>query len=114
MHFSAATEFIIMSYVFGLVDLSQPAATAREAVQFLYMAYLAGIKDKPEIAAKTGTAQTFYNNVETETLSAISYAPANMLELFDMLDRPQACGEEVKKLMLERGADEVENERTYR
>lgn len=32
---------------------------------------------KPEIAAKTGTAQTFYNNVETETLSAISYAPAN-------------------------------------
>ena len=30
-----------------------------------------------------------------------------MLELFDMLDRPQACGEEVKKLMLERGADEV-------
>ena len=32
---------------------------------------------KPEIAAKTGTAQTFYNNIETETLSAISYAPAN-------------------------------------
>ena len=30
-----------------------------------------------------------------------------MLELFDMLDRPQACGKEVKKLMLERGADEV-------
>ena len=30
-----------------------------------------------------------------------------MLELFDMLDRPQACGEEVKKLMLELGADEV-------
>lgn len=32
---------------------------------------------KPTIAAKTGTAQTFYNNIETETLSAISYAPAN-------------------------------------
>ncbi|MBD5069839.1 MAG: penicillin-binding protein 2 [Lactobacillus sp.] len=30
----------------------------------------------PQISAKTGTAQTYYNNIETETLSAISYAPA--------------------------------------
>lgn len=32
---------------------------------------------KPEIAGKTGTAQTYYENNETETLSAVSYAPYN-------------------------------------
>lgn len=30
-----------------------------------------------------------------------------VLELFDLLDTPAACGETVKKLLLERGADEV-------
>ncbi|GAJ25257.1 cell division protein FtsI [Liquorilactobacillus sucicola DSM 21376 = JCM 15457] len=31
---------------------------------------------KPQIAAKTGTAQTFHGETPTETLSAVSYAPA--------------------------------------
>ncbi|MHC3377101.1 peptidoglycan D,D-transpeptidase FtsI family protein [Ligilactobacillus equi] len=31
---------------------------------------------KPEVSAKTGTAQTFYGQNETTTLSAISYAPS--------------------------------------
>ena len=29
----------------------------------------------PSVAAKTGTAETFYGTAETETLSLISYAP---------------------------------------
>lgn len=37
--------------------------------------YLAGVK--PTIAAKTGTAQTYYGKTETETLSGVSYAPYN-------------------------------------
>lgn len=36
---------------------------------------LAGVK--PEIAGKTGTAQTFYGKNETETLSGVTYAPYN-------------------------------------
>ncbi|USS89721.1 peptidoglycan D,D-transpeptidase FtsI family protein [Fructilactobacillus cliffordii] len=32
---------------------------------------------KPEISAKTGTAQTFYNGQETTTLSLASYAPSD-------------------------------------
>lgn len=37
--------------------------------------YLNGVK--PEIAGKTGTAQTYYKNNPTETLSGVSYAPYN-------------------------------------
>ena len=41
------------------VDLSQPAADAREAVQFLYMAYLAGIKENNGAATSLGRTSTF-------------------------------------------------------
>ncbi|WP_435302712.1 peptidoglycan D,D-transpeptidase FtsI family protein [Ligilactobacillus cholophilus] len=43
--------------------------------QYITGKYLADVK--PEVAAKTGTAQTYYGNTETETLSAVSYAPYN-------------------------------------
>ena len=35
-----------------------------------------GLADiKPAVCAKSGTAQTFYNTAETETLSLVTYAP---------------------------------------
>ena len=41
------------------VDISRPAATAREAVQALYMAYLAGIKENNGAATSLGRTSTF-------------------------------------------------------
>ncbi len=41
------------------VDISRPAANAREAVQALYMAYLAGIKENNGAATSLGRTSTF-------------------------------------------------------
>ncbi len=41
------------------VDLSAPAADAREAVQFVYMAYLAGVKENNGAATSLGRCSTF-------------------------------------------------------
>jgi formate C-acetyltransferase len=41
------------------VDLSAPAANAREAVQFVYMAYLAGVKENNGAATSLGRCSTF-------------------------------------------------------
>ncbi len=41
------------------VDISRPAATAKEAVQALYMAYLAGIKENNGAATSLGRTSTF-------------------------------------------------------
>lgn len=43
---------------------------------------------KPEISAKTGTAQTFYNGNETVTLSLASYAPSKDPEVVVALAMP--------------------------
>ena len=41
------------------VDISKPAANAKEAVQFLYMAYLAGVKENNGAAISLGRTSTF-------------------------------------------------------
>ena len=43
---------------------------------------------KPEISAKTGTAQTFYNGNETVTLSLASYAPSTNPQVVVALAMP--------------------------
>ena len=43
---------------------------------------------KPEISAKTGTAQTFYNGNETVTLSLASYAPSTHPQVVVALAMP--------------------------
>ncbi len=40
-------------------DISEPASTAKEAVQWLYFAYLAAIKDQNGAAMSLGRTSTF-------------------------------------------------------
>ena len=54
----ALTELKEMAAKYGF-DISQPAKTAREAVQWLYFGYLAGVKEQNGAAMSLGRASTF-------------------------------------------------------
>ena len=54
----ALKEVKAMAAQYG-IDLSNPAANAREAVQFLYMGYLAGVKENNGAATSLGRTSTF-------------------------------------------------------
>ena len=54
----ALKEVKAMAAQYG-IDLSNPAANAREAVQFLYMGYLAGVKENNGAATSLGSTSTF-------------------------------------------------------
>ena len=58
MQMKALAEMKSMALKYD-VDISQPAKTAREAVQFLYMAYLAGVKENNGAAISLGRTSTF-------------------------------------------------------
>ena len=54
----ALTELKEMAAAYGF-DISQPASTAREAVQWLYFAYLAAVKEQNGAAMSLGRTSTF-------------------------------------------------------
>ncbi|HEY5561352.1 MAG TPA: formate C-acetyltransferase [Clostridiaceae bacterium] len=54
----ALAEIKAMALSYGY-DISNPAATAKEAVQFLYFAYLAGVKENNGAAMSLGRTSTF-------------------------------------------------------
>jgi formate C-acetyltransferase len=54
----ALNELKAMALTYGC-DLSQPATTAREAVQWLYFAYLAAVKQQNGAAMSIGRTSTF-------------------------------------------------------
>lgn len=54
----ALKEVKAMAARYG-IDLSNPAANAREAVQFVYMGYLAGVKENNGAATSLGRTSTF-------------------------------------------------------
>ncbi len=54
----ALKEVKAMAAKYG-IDLSQPAADAREAVQFVYLGYLAGVKENNGAATSLGRTSTF-------------------------------------------------------
>lgn len=54
----ALQELTAMARAYGH-DVSQPAATAREAVQWLYFAYLAAVKEQDGAAMSLGRTSTF-------------------------------------------------------
>ncbi len=58
MQIKALEEMKSMASKYG-VDLSKPAANAKDAVQFLYMAYLAGVKENNGAAISLGRTSTF-------------------------------------------------------
>lgn len=53
---------------------------------------------KPSVVAKTGTAQTFHGSTETETLSAVSYAPAKNPQVVVAIAFPGMAGETTSKI----------------
>nr|WP_235804825.1 penicillin-binding protein 2 [Ligilactobacillus araffinosus] len=61
--------------------------------------YLNGVK--PEIAGKTGTAQTYYKNNPTETLSGVSYAPYNNPQVVVAVAFPGMANNTESKVNLE-------------
>ncbi len=65
------------------VDLSQPAQTAREAVQFLYLAYLAGIKENNGAATSIGRTSTFLDIYIQRDLTRGLLDEAGAQELID-------------------------------
>ncbi len=54
----ALQEIKIMAERYGF-DVSQPAKTAREAIQFTYFAYLAGVKEQDGAAMSLGNVSSF-------------------------------------------------------
>ena len=54
----ALNELKVMANKYGF-DISEPASTAKEAVQWLYFAYLAAIKDQNGAAMSLGRTSTF-------------------------------------------------------
>ena len=69
----ALNELKVMANKYGF-DISEPASTAKEAVQWLYFAYLAAIKDQNGAAMSLGRTSTFLDiyferDLQNETLT---------------------------------------------
>lgn len=65
------------------IDLSKPAATAREAVQATYMAYLAGVKENNGAATSLGRTSTFLDIYIERDLQNATLTEAEAQELID-------------------------------
>lgn len=71
MQIRALSEMKSMALKYG-VDISKPAANAREAVQFLYIAYLAGVKENNGAATSLGRTSTFLDiYIERDLINGI-------------------------------------------
>ncbi|NDV54151.1 formate C-acetyltransferase [Parabacteroides sp. 52] len=75
-----AFEKMCSSYGF---DVSQPATTAKEAVQFLYFAYLAAVKDQDGAAMSLGRTATFLDIYIERDLKAGILTEKEAQELID-------------------------------
>ena len=65
------------------IDLSKPAANAREAVQATYMAYLAGVKENNGAATSLGRTSTFLDIYIERDLQNATLTEAEAQELID-------------------------------
>lgn len=71
-----------MAQLYG-IDISGPAATAREAVQWLYFGYLGAIKEQNGAAMSLGRVSTFLDIYMERDLRSGALAEAGAQELFD-------------------------------
>jgi formate C-acetyltransferase len=78
----ALQELKQMAATYG-VDVSRPAATAREAVQWLYMAYLAAVKEQNGAAMSLGRTSTFLDVYIQRDLEEGTLTEAEAQELID-------------------------------
>lgn len=84
MQIRALGEIKAMAAKYG-VDISQPATTAREAVQALYFGYLAAIKENNGAAMSIGRTSTFLDIFIERDLNNGTLTEAEAQELIDQL-----------------------------
>ncbi|WP_068109401.1 formate C-acetyltransferase [Tropicimonas marinistellae] len=80
--YRALGELREMGLKYG-VDLSMPAATAREAIQFTYLAYLAAVKEQNGAAMSIGRISTFLDVYIQRDLENGSLTEEEAQELID-------------------------------
>jgi formate C-acetyltransferase len=80
----ALEDLTAMAQSYGY-DISQPATTAREAVQWLYFAYLAAVKDQNGAAMSLGRTSSFLDIYLQRDLSLGRLTEAQAQELIDDL-----------------------------
>src|SRR6478672_4606721 len=80
----ALKDLITMGQMYGC-DLSNPAASAREAVQWTYLAYLGAIKEANGAAMSIGRISTFLDIYIERDLRAGTLDEAGAQELWDQL-----------------------------
>lgn len=78
----ALDELKAMAAKYGF-DISQPATTAREAVQWLYFGYLAGVKEQNGAAMSLGRTSTFLDIYFERDLAAGRLTEAQAQEIID-------------------------------
>ncbi|MBD2437663.1 formate C-acetyltransferase [Nostoc sp. FACHB-110] len=78
----ALTELKTMAASYGF-DISQPAATAKEAVQWLYFGYLAAVKEQNGAAMSLGRVSTFLDIYFERDLQQGKVTESQLQELID-------------------------------
>src|SRR3954467_14515701 len=80
----ALKELLAMAKSYGF-DISEPAGTAREAVQWLYFAYLAAVKEQNGAAMSVGRISTFLDIYFERDLAEGSLTEEQAQEIIDDL-----------------------------
>jgi formate C-acetyltransferase len=78
----ALKELQTMASNYGF-DISQPASTAREAVQWLYFGYLAGVKEQNGAAMSLGRTTTFLDTYFERDLASGTITEEQAQEIID-------------------------------
>ena len=78
----ALNELKVMANKYGF-DISEPASTAKEAVQWLYFAYLAAIKDQNGAAMSLGRTSTFLDIYFERDLENGVFTESEIQEIVD-------------------------------
>ena len=78
----ALQELLAMARSYG-VDISEPARTAREAVQWLYFGYLAAVKEQNGAAMSLGRTSTFLDIFFERDLAKDALTEAQVQEIID-------------------------------
>lgn len=78
----ALNDIKIMAESYGF-DVSQPASTAKEAVQWVYFAYLAGVKEQDGAAMSLGNVSSFLDIFIEKDLQAGKITETEAQEMID-------------------------------
>ncbi|MBR6573305.1 MAG: formate C-acetyltransferase [Clostridia bacterium] len=71
-----------MAQMYG-IDISEPAADTKQAVQWTYFAYLASIKEQNGAAMSLGRVSTFFDIYAQRDLESGKYTEEEIQEIFD-------------------------------